>query len=120
MKREHTTGSRTADVSLRLSPLERPRDTVRRSWTIEGALFCLFYKKTDTPRNQRYAASHGLGVLGRKRLAVYGTGTPRARGQRSRAPVYIRRSGQGNQTPPCFFEIATSSHLQFRLCLLSQ
>src|SRR4029450_4152405 len=45
MKREHTTGSRTADVSLRLSPLERPRDTVRRSWTIEGRSFVYFTRR---------------------------------------------------------------------------
>src|SRR5512132_155719 len=36
---------RTADVSLRLSPLERPRDTVRRSWTIEGRSFVYFTRR---------------------------------------------------------------------------
>jgi hypothetical protein len=63
---------READVSLRLSPLERPRDTVRRSWTIEGALFCLFYKKTDTqetndtrrPMASEYSGASGWPSMG--------------------------------------------------------
>src|SRR4029450_3365556 len=86
MKREHTTGSRTADVSLRLSSLERPRDTVRRSWTIEGALFCLFYKKTDTqetnetrrPMASEYSGASGWPSMGLEPRALAAIGSPRA------------------------------------------
>jgi hypothetical protein len=41
MKREHITGSRTAGVSLRLSPLEDYRDRAPLR-DKRGALFCSF------------------------------------------------------------------------------